>query len=123
MADTTPPLGDNVHEALRALPKTDIVSTINERAALAARLHIKENHQALHKLLRTHIDTILENIKPQLDKLETSEAQATHYVIREDELRAVVARSINAGAMQTAHSIGHALHAAEHIAKETSTDI
>ena len=120
MADHTPPPGESLHEHIRALPKVGRVTTLDERAALAARLHTKNYHQPLDAALHTQAEQVFEKLKPQLDKIIDPVQKETHYLIHERELRAIIARSVNAGAMQTAHSVGAALNKPE--VHETTSD-
>jgi hypothetical protein len=99
---------DNVHEQIRALPQLVSTSTLDERAALAARLHVKRHNKNLESALKAQIKLVLDNVTPELNSLTLSPTEP-HYIMSDRELRGIVAHSVNIGAMQTAHDIGHAL--------------
>ena len=72
-------------------------------------LMLSRGNERLHAAIRSQFDRVEETIKPDLQVLYTPNETETYYAVSQNVLRAIVARSVVAGAAQVAYGIGDAL--------------
>jgi hypothetical protein len=101
----TPPDREHRRKAIEVLPVVGNLGDLGLRAALAALSDIKGTNPKLYEQIQRQIKSNQESWTTALDRCEDT---AGNYLLPKNALKGVIARSIIAGATQTAYALGEA---------------
>lgn len=98
---------NELQKHVEILPQVGPTPVLDERTTLAAFALLQLDNEHLVEAARAQIDVVEASFEPKLPKIDT--LRRGQRVISAEMLRAIILRSIIAGAAQTAYGIGGAL--------------